>query len=254
VIDTDNARPESVMVGLGSFLLLSVAVFSGAFVSGLAGFAFSAVAGGILLHVMEPLEAVPLMMACSVGVQSANLWALRKSIRWRESMVLVIGGLLGVPVAVWLLCSADATVFREGFGLVVALYAGCMLFRPSLQHFPPMHRGRNALVGFGGGLIGGLTAMPGALPTIWCDMHGVPKNQQRGLVQPFIAAMQIFALLLMLAQNDLSSKILVDLALSLPALLVGSVLGIAAFRNVNEAVFRRIILAVLLLSGALLVV
>jgi uncharacterized protein len=254
VIDTDNARPESVMVGLGSFLLLSVAVFSGAFVSGLAGFAFSAVAGGILLHVMEPLEAVPLMMACSVGVQSANLWALRKNIRWRESMVLVIGGLLGVPVAVWLLCSADATAFREGFGLVVALYAGYMLFRPSLQYFPPMHRGRNALVGFGGGLIGGLTAMPGALPTIWCDMHGVPKNQQRGLVQPFIAAMQIFALLLMLARNDLSSKILVDLALSLPALLVGSVLGIVAFRNVNEAVFRRIILAVLLLSGALLVV
>jgi uncharacterized protein len=37
------------MVGLGSFLLLSAAVFSGAFVSGLAGFAFSAVAGGILL-------------------------------------------------------------------------------------------------------------------------------------------------------------------------------------------------------------
>src|SRR4051812_50221486 len=83
------------MVGLGSFLLLSAAVFSGAFVSGLAGFAFSAVAGGILLHVMEPLEAVPLMMACSIGVQSASLWALRKNIRWSESIVLVIGGVAG---------------------------------------------------------------------------------------------------------------------------------------------------------------
>lgn len=73
------------MVGLGSFLFLSVAVFSGSFVSGLAGFAFSAVAGGILLHVMEPLEAVPLMMACSIGVQAANLWALPlcRSLHWR---------------------------------------------------------------------------------------------------------------------------------------------------------------------------
>ncbi len=63
-----------------SFLLLSAAVFAGAFVSGLAGFAFSAVAGGVLLHMLEPLEAVPLMMACSIGVQAGNLWAFRKSI------------------------------------------------------------------------------------------------------------------------------------------------------------------------------
>ena len=242
------------MVGLGSFLLLSAAVFSGAFVSGLAGFAFSAVAGGILLHVMEPLEAIPLMMACSVGVQVSNLWALRKHIRWTESLVLVVGGLLGVPIAVWLLRSTDATVFREGFGLAVALYAGYMLFRPRLQYFQPMRQDRNALVGFGGGLIGGLTAMPGALPTIWCDLHGVPKNQQRGLVQPFIAAMQVFALVIMLARNDLSSKVFIDLALSIPALLAGSVLGILAFRNANESTFRRIILTVLLFSGVLLVV
>ena len=69
---------------IASYFLLSAAVFAGAFVSGLAGFAFSAVAGGIILHMLEPLEAVPLMMACSVGVQAANLWALRKSIGKRR--------------------------------------------------------------------------------------------------------------------------------------------------------------------------
>jgi uncharacterized protein len=242
------------MGDVGSFLLLSIAVFSGAFVSGLAGFAFSAVAGGILLHVLQPLEAVPLMMACSVGVQGANLWALRKSIQWRESLILVLGGLLGVPIAVWLLQTADAKLFREGFGLAVALYAGYMLFRPSLTYLQKMNQSRNALVGFGGGLIGGLTAMPGALPTIWCDMHGVPKNQQRGLVQPFIAAMQLFALALMLMQRDLSSKLLIDLLLSAPALLAGTALGIVAFRHVNDAAFRRIVLIVLLASGVMLLV
>lgn len=71
------------------------------------------------------------------------------------------------------------------------------------------HKGRNVLIGFGGVLIGGLTAMPGALPTIWCDMHGMPKKKQRGIVQPFIAAMQIFALGLMLSRNDLPSKVLI---------------------------------------------
>jgi uncharacterized membrane protein YfcA len=241
------------MGDIASFCLLSIAVFCGAFVSGLAGFAFSAVAGAILLHVLPPLEAVPLMMACSITVQATNLWALRKSIRWKQSSVLIVGGLLGVPIAVWLLHAADARIFRESFGLAIACYAGYTLFRPVLSHRLQMNVGRNVLIGFGGGFVGGLTAMPGAIPTIWCDIHGVPKTEQRGLVQPFIAAMQIFALVLMLLHNDLSSKVLVEFVASIPALLAGAALGIFAFRCVNEASFRRIILIMLLFSGLLLV-
>ena len=65
--------------------------------------------------------------------------------------------------------------------------------------------------------------------------------------------MQVFALTIMLMRNDLSSKVFVDLALSIPALVAGSVLGILAFRNVSEATSRRIIRTVLLFSGVLLV-
>ena len=110
------------MTGPESFLLLSVAVFSGAFVSGFAGFAFSAVAGAILLHMFQPLEAVPLMMACSVGVQASNLWALRRSIQWKGSLILIVGGMLGVPIALWLLHNTGARTFQQVFGLIVAGY------------------------------------------------------------------------------------------------------------------------------------
>jgi uncharacterized membrane protein YfcA len=239
------------MPDLATDVLLSVAVFAGAFVSGLAGFAFSAVAGAILLRIFEPLEAVPLMMACSIGVQAANLWALRRDIQWGGSLLLIVGGALGIPIAIYLLQNADTYVLRVGFGILVSFYAGYMLFRPALARAggtTGMHR--TALIGFGGGLIGGLTAMPGAVPTIWCDMRGMPKSDQRGLIQPFIAVMQLFALALLLERHSLSSKVVIDLAISLPALFAGSVLGIVAFRNINEVGFRRTILVVLLFSGA----
>lgn len=239
------------MPDLATNILLSLAVFSGAFVSGLAGFAFSAVAGAILLRLFQPMEAVPLMMACSIGVQAANLWALRRNIQWQGSLLLILGGALGIPIAVYLLQNMDTQVLRVGFGVVVALYAAYMLFRPTLACFGgSASRHLTALVGFGGGLIGGLTAMPGAIPTIWCDMRGMPKSDQRGLVQPFIAIMQLFALGLLLGRHSLSSKVVIDLAISLPALFAGSVLGILAFRNSNEVGFRRTILVVLLFSGA----
>jgi uncharacterized membrane protein YfcA len=248
-------RRDRALSHLDSLLLLSAAAFAGALVAGLAGFAFSAVAGAILLHVLPPSEAVPLMMASSIAVQAGNLWALRNSIQWKDSVALIGGGLLGIPLSVYLLHNVDTMLFRTGFGITVALYSAYMLFRPSLTSSHAMASGgRNALIGFGGGLIGGLTAMPGALPTIWCDLHGLPKAQQRGLVQPFIAAMQLFALTLMLSQRTLSSTMLINLAISLPALMAGTALGIFMFRAVNEALFRRIILVILFLSGLGLIV
>jgi hypothetical protein len=42
-------------------------------------------------------------------------------------------------------------------------------------------------------------------------------GEQRGLVQPFIAAMQVFALALMLIHHDLSAGVLANLLLSIPA-------------------------------------
>ena len=235
-------------------MLLGTAVFAGAFVSGMAGFAFSAVAGAILFHVFQPSEAVPLMMACSVGVQASTLLTLRQHMRWRESLFLIAGGLIAMPIAVFLLQSADTRSLQMAFGGLITAYAAYSLFRPALSHLPTMdHQGRNMLIGFGGGLIGGLTAMPGALPTIWCDMHGMPKDQQRGLVQPFIAAMQVSALVLLLTRHELPSNILIDLAVSLPPLAAGTMLGVLMFRRINEALFRRIVLIMLLVSGLSLV-
>jgi uncharacterized membrane protein YfcA len=154
-------------------------------------------------------------------------------------------------LAVYLLQNADTHILRIAFGIIVALYAGYMLFRPTLARgTATTSRRLTALIGFGGGLVGGLTAMPGAIPTIWCDMRGLSKSDQRGLVQPFIAIMQVLALAILLGRQSLSSRLVVNLAISLPALLAGSVLGIVAFRNINEVGFRRTILVLLLISGA----
>jgi hypothetical protein len=96
--------------------------------------------------------------------------------------------------------------------------------------------------------------MPGAVPTIWCEMRGMPKEQQRGLVQPYIAAMQVFALALMLARNGLSADALLNVTLTLPALAGGALLGVMMFRHIGDRSFRTVVLGVLAVSGLLLTV
>ncbi|CAN2536070.1 hypothetical+protein [Methylocapsa aurea] len=243
------------MLDLTTVVVVSLAVFAGAFVSGLAGFAFSAVAGTVLLHIFPAQEAVPLMMVCSVVIQAINLWGLRQSIHWSGSIPLIVGGFFGVQIAVYLLQTIDTHFLRLCFGALVALYAAYMLFRPGIAWASAgaADKYTAALIGCGGGLVGGLTAMPGAVPTIWCDIRGVSKEGQRGLVQPFIATMQVFAIALLLGQQSFSPKIAVDLVVSVPAMLAGVTLGIAAFRHVDDSAFRKIILVMLLLSGGALV-
>src|SRR5258706_6294581 len=104
------------MSDIAVYLVLSGAVFAGAFVSGLMGFAFSAVAGAILLHVLPPIEAVPLMMACSIVTQAVSLVALRGTVKWHGNPVLIAGGLVGMLPALYLLYHVDARIFRIGFG------------------------------------------------------------------------------------------------------------------------------------------
>jgi uncharacterized membrane protein YfcA len=236
-------------------LIISAGVFAGAVVSGFAGFAFSAVAGAVLLHVLPAIEAIPLMMACSIVTQGASLVALRRSVKWHGSIVLTAAGALGVVPALYLLHHVDTRTFRVGFGLFLTAYAAVMLLRPAMVYLRAAPRRlQQAIVGFGGGMVGGLTAMPGALPVIWCDLRGLSKDQQRGLVQPYITTMQVFALAMMLLQGGFSAKTMVDVTLTLPALVAGSTLGILMFGRVNEALFRQIVLAVLTVAGLALVI
>jgi uncharacterized membrane protein YfcA len=239
------------------FALIGAAMFFGAVVSGTIGFGFSAIAGAIVLHVMPPIEAVPLLMICSLPVQISSLAALIRGIAWQRCFIFVAGGLIGVAPAVYLLRHLDTERLRAGFGILIAVYAGYMLLR-SMRRVAAAPRAYTAcalgdgLVGFGGGLLGGLAAMPAALPSIWCDLHGLPKGTQRGIVQPYILIVQIAALMLLTPHIGWSSDMLVQLAISLPALAAGTLVGIMLFGRINDTLFRRIVLGTLLVSGVVL--
>lgn len=237
------------------YLALGSGVFAGALVSGFAGFAFSGVAGIILMHLLPPNEAVPLMMACSVAVQGLGLVTLRKSMDWRTSLPFVIGGAAGLPPALYLLHHIDTWTLRIGFGLFIAAYSAYMLIAPKFSGFrndPPASAA--AAVGFVGGLIGGFTAMPGAAPTIWCSLCGTPKDEQRGIVQPYIMTMQCVAIALLLGSGGFQRTTLYHALLSLPALAAGAAIGIYLFRKASAASYRRVVLSILLAGGIGLVI
>ena len=111
----------------------ATAVFLGGVVSGVSAFAFPVVAGAILLHIFEPIAAVPLMMFCSIASQTMSFITVHRLIRWREIAPLLIGGIAGAAVAVPFLAVVEPRPFRIGFGVRLAklraLYADAAMDR-----------------------------------------------------------------------------------------------------------------------------
>jgi hypothetical protein len=93
-------------------LILVTAVFLGAIVQGFSGFAFSAVAGAILLQVQAPGLAILLLMICSLLIQAFVLVRLRAAMSLQGSLPYLVGALAAWCSPPW--CSIAS--IRTSFG------------------------------------------------------------------------------------------------------------------------------------------
>ncbi len=109
----------------------------------------------------------------------------------------------------------------------------------------------SVLVGTVGGLVGGFTAFPGAAVVIWTGLVVQPKGDIRAIVQPYILVLQVFALALLAftRPETFDDQFWGLLAITLPFVLPGTLLGIRCYRNLSEINFKRIAFMLLGVSG-----
>ena len=229
-----------------------ISVFIGALAAGLAGFAFSAVSGAILLHWVEPTTAVPLLLVCSITTQLLSITKLWHVMQWRQCVPFLIGGVVGIPVGTTLLEDLNAHAFAGAVGMFLVCYGAYMLLKPRIV-IQSGNRLIDVAIGFAGGITGGSIAFPGAIPTIWCSIRGFAKNDQRGIVQPFILLMQIATLTYFSKLGIIASGITATYLFCVPAVLGGTWLGLCLFDRVDDVMFRRLVLIFLVISGVFLV-
>jgi uncharacterized membrane protein YfcA len=241
--------PAAGVAGLSVVVLL--AIFFASALSSVAGFAFSAICGAILFHVMTgQVRIVEIMMICSIAIQALSVWTLRSAIDWRELPAFLAGGLLGLPIGVWLLLHLSQHAYAQGMGVALVLYGGSMLFRKPIHLRRDFGTLGNAAAGVIGGVTGGLAGFPGALVTIWCGVKGWDKRRQRGVYQPFILIMQIAALCAIYLMRSHGSVELDPMAWAyVPAALLGTWCGLILFTRLTDWQFTIAVNLLLIVSG-----
>jgi uncharacterized protein len=235
------------------FVIFLTATFAGALVAGLSGFAFGLVAASIWLYILTPLQTATLIIAFGLVVQGYSVWKLRHALDWRRLWPFLVGAAIGVPIGVTILTWANPAHVRTSIGVFLVLYSAYALFRPALKPITAGGAPVDAGVGFLNGTLAGVTGLAGILITIWCGLRGWPKDQQRAVFQP--AAVTIFAMsAAWLGAKGAVSPVTIRLFLfGLPVLLAGTWVGMRLYGRLDEAAFRKVVLALLLLSGAALI-
>jgi len=242
---------------LRQIVSIELILFLSGLMSGLSGFGFSAVGAACLLFIAPILE-VPLLQTLSTGNQLLSVEQLRADMpkSWKDFWAgpgpCMIGGLFGVPLGLWVLAHVAPTNLMIMFGSLLIVYSIYSMLKPAgtkIRGFDGPATG--AAVGFLGGVVGGFTAFPGAAVVVWTGLRDLPKAQNRSIVQPYIIMSQVYSLGLIawLHPSYLSHRFWLLLAITLPAVLPGTMGGVLIYRRISDVNFRRVSFFLLGLSG-----
>ena len=243
VVDTWPALPRQAAAFV-SFLHISgvspavacvvaAVLFLAGVVSGLSGFAFSAVAACVL-WLLPPLQAVPLIMLLSVCNQVVSVGKLRKEMVLRGTtehegaLAYIAGGVVGVPIGLGLLQTLPSRTFAGGLGLFLIVYGVLVLLKPDNLRITLSGWKPALAIGAAGGVIGGFSAFPGSMPVVYLGLRGMSKAQTRGIIQPYILALQLISLSILALTHSaiFNMQFWLFWAAALPAVLLGSSAGV----------------------------
>ncbi|WP_421950524.1 sulfite exporter TauE/SafE family protein [Pelagibacterium sp.] len=239
---------------MDSYLLI---VLGGAavagFVQGLAGFAFALASLSIWAWAVDPALAAPMAVFGSLVGQLVTLPIVGRHFNLRGMLPFVAGGVLGVPLGIFLLSVLDPQGFKLALGLFMVVYCPIMLFVPAGFKIDFGGNRANAFAGWLGGVFGGLGGLSGPIPTLWCTLRGMDKDSQRGVMQGFNIAMHVTTMIgYFLAGSILTGETWRHFGLIAMALVVPALIGAMLFRRLDTRAFRRLVLALLFVSGLVL--
>jgi uncharacterized membrane protein YfcA len=253
------AWPE---VGPGRFVALAAVLFLAGAMSGMAGFGFGA-AGSLSLFLLPPVAAIPMLQGLSIFNQALSIGKLRKDMprtlgEWFPSGPgpILLGGLAGAPLGVWVLNHVPARPLTILVGSLVLAYSTWSLFKPRTTAVAGPGGWRTAAaIGGLGGIAGGFTANPAMIVSVWTGLRGVTKAASRALVQPYIIVLQMVYIAVNAAQHPdrFGVSYWAMLALTVPVVLPGTLTGLWIYHRLSERDFQRVSFTVLGLGALALI-
>ena len=222
-------------------------MFLGCFTQSLTGFGVALVTMALLPSLIGLQIATPLVALVGIVLEALILIRYRGSLKFKSILGLIVSCMVAIPVGVIYFRKLDENIALFLLGLIILLYAIYALwgFRlPTLYH--PTWAW---IFGFAGGLLGGAYNTSGPPAVVYGNCRKwTPQEFKSNLAGYFLVGSVVVVFTHWLSGN-FTSEVWFDFWVTLPALLIGFILGQSLDKWIDPELFRKIVLVMLVVLG-----
>jgi len=231
----------------GGILIFAVlTAFVAGLMRGFAGFGSAMLMAPIFAVLMSPAHMVPIVVSLELPMGAMLFLGARRQVEWRYVVPLSGIAMLAMPLGIWLLVSVETDVMTKAISTVVLVFVGVLAlgWRYRGPRPLPLTLGIGALSGamMATSSVGG----PPVLLYMLAAEHPARKIRANIVGYFFLTTFMLFALVL--AASPTAVAAVVDAAVLLPVILLGSWLGSRLAGKAADRLYRRI--AYVFLTGA----
>ena len=231
-----------------TLLIMAAIILIASVVKGLTGFGFALTSLPLLSIFIAPKTAVPIITICSVFLDGYTLYDARKHVQYKEIITLVVSGITGMILGTYFLVSLDSQIIRLVIGIVTALFtiASMMGVKREISNT----RLASIPVGLLSGVMGGTISISGPPIVLFFNNQNVEKKVFRAnLIAYFF--LYFATVPAYFFGNLITLELLQSSAVMVPVMFLGATMGIRLSKKIDETVFKRITLLLILVTGVM---
>jgi uncharacterized membrane protein YfcA len=228
-------------------VFFAVIIILACFVQAVAGFGLPMIATPVLLALFGIRAAVPLMAIIILELQLLMIlryhMALNIGTVWRISAAAI----LGIPIGVLFLSRIPEAFSITLLGLILIFYVLYSVFNlpvPALKNANWVY-----FFGFLSGMGGGAYNMAAPPMIIYADAQRWEPRLFKGNLQGCFLIITVVAILTHSLSGNVTGDVLQKSLIAIPFVLIGALAGFYLDRFINPALFRKIVLGLLLVLG-----
>jgi uncharacterized membrane protein YfcA len=254
------------MFNLVETALTFIVIVFGTIVHGVAGFGLAQVSMGLMPLFRSAASASIIFSLIAVVSNFRIWWSVRDSFVIKDWLYPVIGLAFGMPLGIYIFSGFSKEQFRIAIGvtlllavILISVFKKLTSFRSWLknQNYTPGWKS-GVIAGFIAGIFGGAVAIPGPPMIIYGTFMMIGgfwgSKQMKSVFTAFFGTMMLYRLVAVIIEGSFTLSLLLEAIIVMPALFIGSYLGIKIYNNIPEKIFSWFVLVMLAINAVILLI
>lgn len=233
-------------------MLVGLIIGLSSFIQGVTSFGFSLVALPLLVLFLPFNQVVPILVLYSIVLNLMMLSRLFRHVHLRMILLLLLGGAMGIPLGIYMLTVVSPVVLKQFAGLMIVIVASILIAgrRITLKK-PEKYYG---LLGGISGIMQGSLSLSGPPIVLFLSNQDVDKMTFRANLTAYFTLMNVISIPGFILSGVVTEEVIHLTLKSMPMMVLGLLLGMYFVRYLDELLFKKAALGLMLVSGIMALV